>query len=199
MDVATASTAVTNIMGVASAFALVGGFFSDSYITRFTAILVFGPFEFLGYVLLATQAHLPSLQPPVCDISVQFDNCKQVQGYNAIILYVGVNVLAFGEGCLRANLASFGGDQFDDNDPIGLQQKSSFFNWYTFSISLGAIIGLTLIVWVQENKGWDFAFTLSAGLVLLGLIVVASGISFYRNLIPTGSPLTRMLQVKFLS
>ncbi|RZC47517.1 hypothetical protein C5167_040471 [Papaver somniferum] len=195
MDVATASTAVTNIMGVASAFALVGGFFSDSYITRFTAILVFGPFEFLGYVLLATQAHLPSLQPPVCDISVQFDNCKQVHGYNVVILYVGVYVLSFGEGCLRANLASFGGDQFDDNDPIELQQKSSFFNWYTFSISLGAIIGLTLIVWIQENKGWDFAFTLSAGLVLIGLIVVASGVSFYRNLIPTGSPLTRMLQV----
>ncbi|KAI3974121.1 hypothetical protein MKX01_031579 [Papaver californicum] len=195
MDVATASTAVTNIMGVASAFALVGGFFSDSYITRFTAILVFGPFEFLGYVLLATQAHLPSLQPPICDMSAQFGNCKQVHGYNAVVLYVGVYVLAFGEGCLRANLASFGGDQFDDNDPTELQQKSSFFNWYTFSISLGAIIGLTLLVSIQENKGWDFAFTLSAGLILLGLIVVSSGISFYRNLIPTGSPLTRMLQV----
>ncbi|MCL7031407.1 hypothetical protein MKW94_006494 [Papaver nudicaule] len=195
MDVATASTTVTNIMGVSSAFALVGGFFSDSYITRFTAILVFGPFEFLGYVLLATQAHLQSLQPPVCDMSAQFDNCKQVHGYQAVVLYLGIYILAFGEGCLRANLASLGGDQFDDNDPTEIQQKSSFFNWYTFSISLGAIIGLTLIVWIQENKGWDFAFTLSAGLVLLGVTVVASGFSLYRNLIPTGSPLTRMLQV----
>ncbi|OVA19181.1 Proton-dependent oligopeptide transporter family [Macleaya cordata] len=45
------------------------------------------------------------------------------------------------------------------------------------------------------STGWDLAFTVSAGIVLLGLLVVASGFSFFRHQIPTGSPLTRMLQV----
>ncbi|MCL7040498.1 hypothetical protein MKW94_030272 [Papaver nudicaule] len=108
----------------------------------------------IGYVLLALQAHLPSLQPPVCEMSEQFSNCKQVRGINAVVLYIGLYLVAFGEGCFRANLASLGGDQ-----------------------------------------GWDLAFALAAGLTLLGVIVVASGFSFYRNLIPIGSPLTRILQV----
>ncbi|OVA04611.1 Proton-dependent oligopeptide transporter family [Macleaya cordata] len=195
LDVATSSTTVTNFIGASCAFALIGGFVSDSYITRFTAIMILGPFEFLGFGLLALQAHLPSLQPPVCDISAQFSNCKQVHSYNAALLYIGLYLTAFGEGCLRANLAPLGGDQFDDNDPTELRQKSSFFNWFTFSISLGAIVGLTLIVWIQDNKGWDLGFTVSAGFILLGVLVVGSGFPFFRHQIPTGSPLTRMLQV----
>ncbi|OVA04612.1 Proton-dependent oligopeptide transporter family [Macleaya cordata] len=195
MDVATSSTTMTNFIGVSCAFALVGGFLSDSYITRFKTIIIFGPLEFLGFGLLALQAHLPSLQPPACDISTQFSNCKQVQSYNAALLYIALYITAFGEGCLRANLASFGGDQFDDDEPTELQLKSSFFNWFTFSISLGALIGLTFFVWIQDNKGWDVGFTVSAGFILLGVLVVASGFSFFRHQIPTGSPLTRMLQV----
>ncbi|XP_026383019.1 protein NRT1/ PTR FAMILY 4.6-like [Papaver somniferum] len=195
MDVGRSSATATNVIGVSCAFALVGGFFTDSYIIRFTGILFAGPIEFLGYVLLALQAHLPSIQPPVCEMTEQYSNCKQVRGYNAVVRYIGLYLVAFGEGCFRANLASLGGDQFDDNDPAELEQKSSFFNWYTFSVSLGGFLGVTLLVWIQGNRGWDLAFTLAAGLTLLGVIAVASGFSFYRNLIPIGSPLTRMLQV----
>ncbi|MCL7035265.1 hypothetical protein MKW94_009752 [Papaver nudicaule] len=195
MDVATSSTTVTNFIGVSCAFALIGGFLSDSYITRFKTIVLFGPLEFLGFGLLALQAHLPSLQPPPCDASLRFSNCKQVQGNNAALLYTALYITAFGEGCLRANLASFGGDQFDDNDPIELQKKSKFFNWFTFSISLGALIGLTFVVWIQDNKGWGVGFIVSAGIILLGLLVVAFGFSHYRQQIPQGSPLSRMLQV----
>ncbi|KAI3894134.1 hypothetical protein MKW92_052062 [Papaver armeniacum] len=195
MDVATSSTTVTNFIGVSCACALIGGFISDSYITRFKTILIFGPLEFLGFGLLALQAYLPSLQPPPCNISSQFNSCKQVQGNHAALLYVALYITAFGEGCLRANLASFGGDQFDDNDPSELQKKSKFFNWFTFSISLGALIGLTFVVWIQDNKGWGVGFAVSAAIILLGLLVVAFGFSLFRHQIPQGSPLTRMLQV----
>ncbi|KAI3941302.1 hypothetical protein MKW92_033533 [Papaver armeniacum] len=195
MDVATSSTTVTNFIGVSCACALIGGFLSDSYITRFKTILIFGPLEFLGFGLLALQAYLPSLQPPPCNISSQFNSCEQVQGSHAALLYVALYITAFGEGCLRANLASFGGDQFDDNDPSELQKKSKFFNWFTFSISLGALIGLTFVVWIQDNKGWGVGFAVSAAIILLGLLVVAFGFSLFRHQIPQGSPLTRMLQV----
>ncbi|MCL7026721.1 hypothetical protein MKW94_021974 [Papaver nudicaule] len=195
MDIGTSISTITIIIGVTCGFALVGGFFSDSYITRFTGILIFGPIQFLGYVLLALQAHFPSLRPPPCNMFAPSSNCEQVHGYNAAIFYGGIYLLAFGEGCLRANLASLGGDQFDEDDPKELKQRSSFFNWFTFSVSLGAFLGVTLLVWIQENKGWNLAFTLSAGMTIFGVAVVASGFSFYRNLIPTGSPLTRMLQV----
>ncbi|KAI3876371.1 hypothetical protein MKW98_021223 [Papaver atlanticum] len=175
MDIGTSISTITIIIGVTFGFALVGGFFSDSYITRFTGILIFGPIQFSGYVLLALQAHIPALQPPPCNMFAPSSNCEQVHGYNAAIFYGGLYLLAFGEGCLRANLASLGGDQFDEDDPTDVY--------------------ITLLVGIQENKGWNLAFTLSAGWTILGVVVVASGFSFYRNLIPTSSPLTRMLQV----
>ncbi|KAK8962319.1 putative peptide/nitrate transporter [Platanthera guangdongensis] len=194
-EIASSSTMVTNFIGTTSAFALLGAFLSDSYITRFKSILIFGPIDFLGYALLAFQAHLPSLRPPKCDTINHWNTCKRVQNHNAAILYLSLYTIAFGEGCLRSSMASFGGDQFDDEDPLESPQKSSFFNWYTFDISLGAFIGLIFIVWIENNKGWDYGFTISALSVLLGVVSLASGFSFYRNQRPRGSPLTRILQV----
>ncbi|XP_077229004.1 protein NRT1/ PTR FAMILY 4.5-like isoform X2 [Tasmannia lanceolata] len=196
MGVADSSTTLTNFIGGTCAFALLGGFLSDSYITRFRAILIFGPFEFLGFSLLAIQAHLPSLKPQECNNTLgKLSSCNHVHGYNAAILYIAMYTIALGEGCLRANLASFGGDQFDDDDPIESGMKSSFFNWFTFSISVGSLTGLVLIVWIENNKGWDYGFALSAFVVLLGVIVLGSGFSFYRNQRPRCSPLTRIMQV----
>lgn len=47
MGVATSSTTMTNFFGGTCAFSLLGGFLSDSYITRFKTILIFGPFQVL--------------------------------------------------------------------------------------------------------------------------------------------------------
>ncbi|XP_043722990.1 protein NRT1/ PTR FAMILY 4.5-like [Telopea speciosissima] len=194
MDIATSSTTVSNFNGASAGFALLGGFLTDSYITRFKGIVIFGPLEILGYRLLALQAYLPSLQPPPCDISKQSSNCKPVHGSNAAILNIALYIVALGEGFTRANLPSFGGDQFGE-DEIGLRRKSSFFNWYTIGISIGGIIGLVFVVWLQNYKGWDLGFALCAAIVLLGIIVFVFGFKFYRHQIPNGSPFTRMLQV----
>ncbi|XXG62208.1 hypothetical protein AAC387_Pa05g0619 [Persea americana] len=195
MGVGTASTNVTNFIGMSCAFALLGGFLSDSYMTRFKTILIFGPVEFLGYGLLALQAHVPSLRPPECDVSNPESNCKGVHGYNAALLYVAIYLVALGEGCIRANLASFGGDQFDEDDPNESKHRSSFFNWFTVGISIGAITGLIFIVWIEDHKGWDYGFAACALIVILGMLVLIAGSPFYRNQQPKGSPLTRMLQV----
>ncbi|XP_026459767.1 protein NRT1/ PTR FAMILY 4.6-like [Papaver somniferum] len=153
MDVATSSTTVTNFIGVSCACALIGGFLSDSYITRFKTTVIFGPLEFLGFGLLALQAYLPSLQPPPCDNSSRFSNCKQVQGKPAALLYTALYITAFGEA--------------------------------------SHLVPLTLVVWIQDNKGWGVGFAV----ILLGLFVVAFGLSLFRHQIPQRSPLTRMLQV----
>lgn len=97
---------------------------------------------------------------------------------------------------MRACLASFGGDQFDSEDPVESRLQSSFFNWFTFGISVGCFIGLIFIVWLDNNKGWDYGFGISAVFYLVGLLVLASGFPLYRNHKPDGSPLTRVLQVE---
>ncbi|CAM0901527.1 unnamed protein product [Alopecurus aequalis] len=195
MGVSGSVTTATKFIGATSGFAMIGAFLSDSYITRSRTMLLFGPFMFLGYGLLALQAYLPSLHPPPCDIEAEQNNCKEVHGRNAAILYIGLYMSAFGDGCIRSCLSSLGADQFDREDPNESRQQSSFFNWYTFGISFGGFVGLILIVWLQKFKGWDVGLGLSALLVLLGLLIVAAGLPFYRNQIPEGSPLTRILQV----
>jgi len=118
-----------------------------------------------------------------------------VSGRNLSLLTLGLYVIPLGEGAVRVCAAALGGDQFDDSDPQELRGKMSFFNWYTFCISLGGFLGLVLVVWVQNNKGWDLGLALSALVALLGAVVLLTGLPFYRHQNPTGSPLTRILQV----
>ena len=151
-----------------------------------------------GYGLLALQAYLPSLHPPACNIEAEASICKEVHGWNATLLYAALYISALGDGCMRACMPSLGADQFDHEDPSESHQQSSFFNWYTFGISFGGFIGLILIVWLQNDKGWDIGFCVCSILILLGLLVFALGLPFYRNQIPEGSPLTRILQVVLL-
>uniref|UniRef100_M8C3C2 Peptide transporter PTR1 n=1 Tax=Aegilops tauschii TaxID=37682 RepID=M8C3C2_AEGTA len=164
MGVSASATTTTNFFGATSGFAMIAAFLSDSYITRFRTMLLFGPFMFLGYGLLALQAYLPSLRPPACNIEAELNSCEVVHGWNATLLYTALYMTAFGDGFIRVCLPSLGADQFDHEDPSESRQQSSFFNWYTFGISFGGFVGLILIVWLENYKGWDIG---------LGVLVVA--------------------------
>lgn len=195
MGIADASTTATNFFGALCVFSFLGAFLSDSYIKRFYTILIFASVEILGYMLLACQAHFPSLHPPPCDITNHPDECTPVSGRNLSLLTLGLYVIPVGEGALRVCAAALGGDQFDEDDPEELHGKMSFFNWFAFCISLGGFVGLVFVVWVQKNEGWNLGFALAALMALVGMVVVLGGLPFYRHKVPTGSPLTRILQV----
>ncbi|KAK1693873.1 hypothetical protein QYE76_010570 [Lolium multiflorum] len=195
MGVSGSATTATNFFGATSGFGLIGAFLSDSYIARSRTMLLFGPFMFLGYGLLALQAYLPSLHPPPCNIEAELNNCKEVHGWNATLLYTALYMSAFGDGFIGVCLPSLGADQFDHEDPSESRKQSSFFNWYSFGISFGGSVGIILIVWLENYKGWDIGLGVCSILILFGLLIVAAGLPFYRNHVPEGSPLTRILQV----
>ncbi|KAL6842267.1 hypothetical protein ACP4OV_027915 [Aristida adscensionis] len=194
MGVADASTTVTNFIGAMCAFALLGAFLSDSYINSARTLLMSALLVILGLVLLAMQAHHPSLHPPQCNPQ-EPSSCNAVHGWNATLLYVALYIMAVGEGFMRACIPALGADQFDGDDPSESRQQSSFFNWFAFCLSVGVISGLILIVWVQNSVGWFVGFGLSALITLIGFMVAAAGLPFYRNRVPQGSALTRVVQV----
>uniref|UniRef100_A0ACD5V7A8 Uncharacterized protein n=2 Tax=Avena sativa TaxID=4498 RepID=A0ACD5V7A8_AVESA len=194
LDIVTSSALITYLVGAISFFAALMNFISSAYIQRTTAIFVFGPTVVLGYMLLALQAHLPSLHPLDCEINKEPNNCQPAEGWNLTLLYVSLLVFAIGEGCMRSCVPLLGGDQFSNDDPKESQLKGRFLSWLKFANSLGALIGLVFLVWIENNLGWDIGFMVSALVVLVGLFVAASGLPFYKRHKPNGSYLTRILQ-----
>ncbi|KAL6867536.1 hypothetical protein ACP4OV_015560 [Aristida adscensionis] len=115
--------------------------------------------------------------------------------YLDIIFFVGLYMVAIGYGAQKPCLTSFGADQFDDTDEDERTKKGSFFNWQYFILNVSSLISGTIIVWVQENEGWLWGFTISAVLLALGVGAFLLGFPWYRFQKPGGSPIARVCQV----
>ncbi|KAJ8771574.1 hypothetical protein K2173_026751 [Erythroxylum novogranatense] len=191
------ATTLTNLMGTAFLLSMFGGFISDTYLSRFKTCVIFGSIELLGYALLAIQAYFKQLRPIPCK-GVQPDHRYQCEAANetqVAVLFTGLYLMALGTGGLKAAMPSLGADQFNEKDPKEAFKLSRYFNWLLFSITAGAIIGVTVVVWISANQGWQWAFGLSVVAVLLGIIFLCMGNSVYQHNVPRGSPFLRFAQV----
>ncbi|GKA02197.1 NRT1/ PTR family 8.2-like protein [Tanacetum coccineum] len=168
---------------------LIGAFMADTYLGRYWTIASFSIIYALGMGMLTLSASVPGLKP-TCYGS---DVCSTTKAQIALC-FTSLYLVALGTGGITPCVSSYGADQFDDHDEVEEKQKSSFFNWYFFVINIGALVAHSL-VWVQENVGWGWGFSIPT--IAMGIAVVSffSGTKFYRNQIPSGSPLTRMCQV----
>lgn len=119
-------------------------------------------------------------------------HCLEATGYKAVTLYAALCLVALGSGCLKPNIISHGANQFQRKD---LRKLSSFFNAAYFAFSMGQLIALTLLVWVQTYSGMDVGFGVSAAVMAAGMISLAAGTNFYRNKPPRGSIFTPIAQV----
>ncbi|CAN6722133.1 unnamed protein product [Malus baccata var. baccata] len=191
------ATTLTNFMGTAFILTLLGGFISDTYWSRFKTCVVFICIELVGLGLLTIQAHFPQLRPFPCKgvAPSQMYQCEAPNTSQLVMLYTGLYLMALGTSGVKAALPALGADQYDEKDPKGAAQLSSFFNWFLFSLTIGAIFGVTFVVWISTNHGWDLAFVVCTIAVLFALLFVCMGKSLYRNNVPKGSPLLSILQV----
>ncbi|KAG8377673.1 hypothetical protein BUALT_Bualt08G0057300 [Buddleja alternifolia] len=188
------ATALTNFMGTAFLLPLFGGFISDTYLSRFKTCLIFGCLEIVGFGVLAVQAHFKQLRPYPCKDKI--NQCEAATTTQEAILFTGLYLVALGTGGVKAALPALGADQFDENDPEEAASLSSFFNWYMFSFTFGAIFGVTFVVWISTNLGWDWSFGVCAIAVAMAILFLSMGKSVYRTNVPNGrSPLARILQV----
>ncbi|XP_012092434.1 protein NRT1/ PTR FAMILY 4.5 isoform X2 [Jatropha curcas] len=186
-EIADAANQLTNFLGACYVLSILVAFLADTCIGRWKAVIISGCVEFLGLALLAVQAHYPKFKPPVCNVFDQNSHCEKVGGRNALLLFVSLYLLAIGSAGIKAALPSYGADQFDDKDPKEARQMSSFFNYILLAICVGGTTSLTLLVWVQDKKGWDFGFGLSAGAMFLGMIIFVAGLPMYRMQVVQGS------------
>ncbi|XP_043726229.1 protein NRT1/ PTR FAMILY 4.6-like [Telopea speciosissima] len=185
---------VTNFMGTAFLLALLGGFLSDAFFTTYQIYLISAAIEFLGLVILTAQARTPSLMPATCNMSTNVQ-CQEVSGGEAAMLFGGLYLVALGVGGIKGSLPTHGAEQFDESTPEGRKQRSTFFNYFVFCLSCGALIAVTFVVWIEDNKGWVWGFGISTITIFLSIPLFLAGSTTYRNKIPTGSPLTTIFKV----
>ncbi|KAG6425227.1 hypothetical protein SASPL_115654 [Salvia splendens] len=190
-----AANIVTNFIGTLFILSLLGGFLSDSYLGCFWTTLIFGFIELSGLILLSVQAHLPELKPPPCDMVKDSAQCVEAKGLQALTFFVALYLVALGSGCVKPNMVAHGADQFNQDDPKQSKKLSSYFNAIYFAFSLGELVALTLLVYVQTHSGMDIGFGVSAASMAMGLIIIISGTLLYRNKPPRGSVLTPIAQV----
>lgn len=170
---------------------LLGAVLADAYWGRYWTIAIFSTIYFVGMVTLTLSASVPAFKPPSCVGSI----CPSASPAQYSLFFFGLYLIALGTGGIKPCVSSFGADQFDDTDPTERMKKGSFFNWFYFSINLGALISSSFLVWVQDNWGWGLGFGIPT--IFMGLAIGSffSGTVLYRFQKPGGSPITRMFQV----
>nr|GEW65802.1 protein NRT1/ PTR FAMILY 8.3-like [Tanacetum cinerariifolium] len=188
---ASAARNVTTWQGTYFVTPLIGALLADAYWGRYWTIAVFSFIYFIGLCTVALSATIPCLKPVQCADAI----CPSATTSQYSSFFTGIYLIALGTGGIKPCVSAFGADQFDDTDPKESVKKGSFFNWFYFTISIGGLVSVTCIVWIQENEGWGLGLVnpaISMGVALLSFFL---GTPFYRFQKPGGSPITRMCQV----
>lgn len=187
---AKAATNVTNWSGTCYATPLLGAFLADSYLGRFWTIASFMIIYIIGLVLLTLTVSVKGLKP-----SCHHDDVCHPTGLQAAVPFVALYLIALGTGGIKPCVSPFGADQFDDWDESEKKSKSSFFNWFYFSINIGALVASSVLVWVQTRYGWGLGFGIPAVVMAIAVVSFFLGSPLYRHQKPGGSPITRIAQV----
>jgi dipeptide/tripeptide permease len=145
-----------------------------------------------GTGLLAVSTEVRQLRPSPCTASGAA--CEPATGAQMGVLYVCLYLIKLGTGGLKSSVSGFGTDQFDERDARERAVLSLFFNRFFF-ISVGTLLAVTVLVYVQDHVCRSWAYGICAGAMLAAAAVFLSGTRRYRYKRDTGSPIVHILQV----
>ncbi|KAJ3689848.1 hypothetical protein LUZ61_019012 [Rhynchospora tenuis] len=191
---AMSANAVTNFLGTSFMLCLFGGFIADTYLGRYLTIGIFAAVQACGVTILTISTAAPGLRPPPC-ANPASGSCVKATAGQLGVLYLALYLTALGTGGLKSSVSGFGSDQFDDADKSEKKQMMRFFSWFFFFISLGSLLAVTVLVYVQDNLGRKWGYGVCALAIVIGLSVFLAGTTRYRFKKLVGSPLTQIAAV----
>ncbi|CAO2827263.1 unnamed protein product [Amaranthus hypochondriacus] len=190
---ATSANTVTNFLGTSFMLCLLGGFIADTFLGRYLTIAIFATVQALGVTILTISTALPNLRPPPC--AQDSKTCVQANGTQLGVLQLALYLTALGTGGLKSSVSGFGSDQFDDKDKDERTMMTTFFNWFYFIVSLGSLLAVTVLVYIEDNLGRQWGYGICACAVVVCLIVFLFGTKRYRFKKLSGSPLGQIAAV----
>ncbi|KAK3123712.1 hypothetical protein QOZ80_8AG0634890 [Eleusine coracana subsp. coracana] len=183
------ASSVTTWMGTSFLTPVLGAFLADTFWGNYNTIVVSLFVYVLGMILVTFSASLPSSD--FCGVGT---SCQSLFGAKNVA-YLGLYLVAFGSGGVRAALLPFGTEQFDDDNAVDRDRKAAFFSWYYMCVDFGMIVSGVLIVWVQTNVSWALGFGVATACLALGFAGFVLATPTYKRRVPTGSPLRSLAQV----
>ncbi|XP_058089697.1 protein NRT1/ PTR FAMILY 6.4 [Magnolia sinica] len=191
---------VTNFLGSLNLLAFLAGFIADAKLGRCMTVVISAAITALGVTLLTINTSLSSMKPPPCDdYRRQHHECVTASGKQLAMLYTALYAIALGGGGIKANVSGFGSDQFDVRDPKEEKAMVFFFSRFYFCVSLGSLFAVTILVYIQDNVGREWAYGISATTMVVAVLVLLGGSLVYRYKKPRGSPLTVIWKVIYLA
>ncbi|KAL7590211.1 hypothetical protein Lser_V15G38748 [Lactuca serriola] len=188
-DVKTSAKSANQWAGVTTLMPLVGGFLADSYLGRFRTVLLSSIIYLMGLILLTMSSMIPSLKP-----CANHEHCVEPRKIHVVVFFIAIYLVSVGTGGHKPSLESFGADQFDDDHPEERKKKMSFFNWWSVALCSGLLLGVTLIVYMQDHVGWGQADIILTIAMACSVVIFIIGRPFYRYRKPV-NPLKPMVQV----
>lgn len=111
------------------------------------------------------------------------------------MFYISIYLIALGYGGYQPNIATFGADQFDGEDPKEGNSKLAFFSYFYLALNLGSLISNTVLGYFEDGGLWVDGFWISTAAAFAALLLFLFGTPRYRHLPLKGNPFSRFCQV----
>lgn len=80
---------------------------------------------------------------------------------------------------------------------LGRDATRRFFNWFYWSINLGAILSLLVVAFIEQNISFLWGYSIIVGLVGLAFFLFLFATPVFITKPPTGSQVSSMLKLAF--
>jgi POT family proton-dependent oligopeptide transporter len=141
---------------------LLGGFLADRYFGKYWTIVGFSVFYVIGLFILAVP--------------------------HQTALLIALALMALGSGVIKPNISTLMGLTYDQKRPGQLRLRSAAFQWFYFSVNVGALVSLFALPKIRDavanrsenpTLGYQTAFTVAAILMVIALTIFAIGKKHY--------------------
>ncbi|KAF7031815.1 hypothetical protein CFC21_043085 [Triticum aestivum] len=182
MSTAAGAASVNAWSGTVLVLPLVGALAADSRLGRYRAVLLAGVLYLLSLGMLTVSSMLQTQQLRPADCHGTTTTCSPPPSTSSSpaqlgFFYTALYLLALAQGFHKPCSEALGADQFDSS--VGAS-RSSYFNWFHFSISWGYAIAATAVTYVEENVGWTVGFAACWAIMVVYLAVFLLGKRTYR-------------------
>ena len=113
------------------------------------------------------------------------------------LLFTSFALMSLGSGGIRPCALAFGADQLDkrDNSARNVRTLQTFFNWYYTVLGLSIVFAATVIVYIQQARGWVVGFSVPVVLMVTALTLFLLGSPLYLKAAADRSAILGLMQV----